>query len=92
MQSDPVTFQNGALHPRPGFRGDSQKADPQTQRAQPQVCGPCGVRAHRARHEVCREGNRGHTCWEDGTKGEGVPLRDAPIEQTPSRQLIGHDR
>lgn len=50
----PLTSQNGAFHPWPGVWGDCQKADPQTQRAQPQMRGPCGVWAHHTRHEVWR--------------------------------------
>ena len=66
--------QNGPLHPRHGLRGHGQTADPQTESAQPQMCGPGGVRAHRARHEVCRQGNQGDD-ERDGIIGDDPVFR-----------------
>lgn len=59
VASWPPPFQNGSLHPWPGFWGNSQKANSQTARSQPEVRGHGCVGAQRARREVCHQGNPG---------------------------------
>ncbi len=53
-----LTPQNGVVHPWSGLWDYSEKTDPQTERAQPEMCGPGGVRTHHPHQEKCQQGNQ----------------------------------
>lgn len=56
--ASPWPPQNGVVHPRSGLWDYSKKTDPQTERAQPEMCGPGGVRTHHPHQEKCQQGNQ----------------------------------